>query len=85
MFPFEDCIKNIEMIQKSFAERFTDFKGQSNIFQLFQNPIDIPINNVEDDFQLELIDLQANDDLKIYFKNETLISFYAKLNVSDFH
>jgi hypothetical protein len=82
IFPLEDCINNIEILRKSFADRFIDFKEQSKVFKLFQNPIEIPINEVDDDFQLELIDLQANDELKAIFKNENLISFYDKLEDS---
>ena len=63
IFPLEDCIKNIEVPSNSFCS-FIDFKLGTNIFELFQNLIDIPINDIEEDFQLELIDLHANDGLK---------------------
>ena len=79
-FPTDTHVKNIVILQKAFVARFIDFKSYSKIIHLFQNPFEIGINNVDDDLQLEVLDLQANDIMKSLFKTENLIQFYAKLS-----
>ena len=84
IFPTEDCTKNIALLQTAFADRFMDFKEKSKMFQFFQNPFEISIMDVKEDFQFELAELQADDRLKSVYKNENLISFYQKLEDEDY-
>ena len=45
-------------------ERFADLDAKANEIRLFHNPFDCNAENLPTQFQMEIIDLQADDRLK---------------------
>jgi hypothetical protein len=68
--------EEIQIPQQEFSSRFQDFRKHEATFSLFSTPSDVNIETVPDEFQLEIIDLQCNEDLKSKFQDITLLDFY---------
>lgn len=66
----------IEALQQEFARRFGDFREYSTEIAIFSTPFTIDVNNIPEKFQLEIIDLQCNDELKSKFHDTPLVDFY---------
>ena len=72
-------------MQHKFCTRFDDFYKYDKEIKLFQNPFQVDINNVKNDLQMEVIELQNDDALKIFFREATsLPQFYSCLPISTF-
>ena len=71
----------VTLLREEFEERFIDFRSQAKNFEIFSDPINVDISDMADKFQIELIEVQNNTDLKKAFLANTLIQFY-KLYIS---
>ncbi|XP_065654921.1 general transcription factor II-I repeat domain-containing protein 2A-like [Hydra vulgaris] len=61
-----------------FDTRFCDFKKEKNELDLFAHSFSIKAETVRNEFQMELIELQNNKDLKEAYKEVELLEFYKK-------
>jgi hypothetical protein len=68
--------EEIQIPQQEFSSRFQDFRKHEATFSLFSTPFDVNVETVPDEFQLEIIDLQCNEDVKGKFQDITLLDFY---------
>jgi hypothetical protein len=68
--------EEIQIPQQEFSSRFQDFRKHEAAFSLFSTPSDVNVETVPEEFQLEIIDLQCNEDLKSKFRDITLLDFY---------
>ena len=46
---------------------------------MFSSPFDVNVEQAPEEFQMELIELQGNDDLKRDMKDYSLLEFYKRL------
>ena len=60
--------------------RFADFKATEDQFNLLSSPFACDIETANEELQMELIDLQANNSLKKMFESKPLVEFYASLH-----
>jgi 17beta-estradiol 17-dehydrogenase/3beta-hydroxysteroid 3-dehydrogenase/mitotic-spindle organizing protein 1 len=72
------------MLQKEFQARFKDFEEYSKDIHLFQNPFTFEMEEASEIYQLELIDMQTNVELKEVFHSSTREQFYKCLSDSKF-
>lgn len=75
----QDCEKYVGMVEKltsAFETRFEDFRKHNADFQLFAHPFDLVVENIPSSFQLEILELQANVDLKRAYNENDLLTFY---------
>jgi hypothetical protein len=72
------------MLRKEFQARFQDFEEYSKDIRLFQNPLTFEMKEASDIYQLELIDMQTNYELKEAFHSSTRGQFYKCLSDSKF-
>lgn len=61
-----------------FKQRFEDFRKHSDELKLFADPFVTEASDVKDEFQLELIDVQNDCELKRAFTENNLLTFYSK-------
>ena len=54
----------VEKLTSAFETCFDDFRKHNTNFQLFAYPFDLVVKNISLSYQLEIIKLQANFDLK---------------------
>ena len=71
------CTLILKLIDE-FDTRFCDFKKEKNELDLFAHPFSIKAETVRNEFQMELIELQNNKDLKEAYKEVELLEFYKK-------
>ena len=74
-----NCEKYVGMVEKltlAFETRFEDFRKHDADFQIFAQPFDLVVENIPPSFQLEIIELQANVDLKRAYHENDLLTFY---------
>ena len=71
-------------MNEEFDHRFQDFKSQESSLHMFQSPFDVNVEQAPEEFQMELIELQGNDDLKRDMKNYSLLEFYKRLPEESF-
>jgi hypothetical protein len=74
----------LEILQKEFQARFQDFEEYSKDIRLFQNPLTFEMEKASEIYQLELIDMQTNDELKEAFHSSTWEQFYKCVSDSKF-
>jgi hypothetical protein len=68
--------EEIQILQQEFSSLFQDFRKLEAAFSLFSTPFDVNVETVPDEFKLEIIDIQYNEDLKSKFRDITLLDFY---------
>lgn len=66
----------VEKLTSAFETRFEDFRKHNADFQLFAHPFDLVVENIPSSFQLEILELQANVDLKRAYNENDLLTFY---------
>lgn len=66
----------IKALQQEFERRFADFREYSTDIAMFSTPFTVDMNTVPEKFQMEIINLQCNDELKSKFHEVPLINFY---------
>uniref|UniRef100_A0AAG5DQE7 SPIN-DOC-like zinc-finger domain-containing protein n=1 Tax=Anopheles atroparvus TaxID=41427 RepID=A0AAG5DQE7_ANOAO len=82
-FPVNYACDLISNLQKQFNERFAELDERASEIRIFQNPFEAVVLDCPNEIQLELLEIQANDNLKDKFK-EGLIDFYKFLPKTDF-
>uniref|UniRef100_H2ZD91 Uncharacterized protein n=1 Tax=Ciona savignyi TaxID=51511 RepID=H2ZD91_CIOSA len=75
-FNCEKYVGTIEKLTSAFKTRFEDFRKHNADVQLFAHPFDLVVENIPPRFQLEIIELQANVDLKRAYRENDLLTFY---------
>ncbi|XP_047140945.1 general transcription factor II-I repeat domain-containing protein 2A-like [Hydra vulgaris] len=75
---YEKYCNLILKVIDEFDTRFCDFKEVKNELDLFSHPFSIKVEIVRDEFQMELIELQNNKDLKDAYKDVELLELYKK-------
>ena len=78
-FPDLDCTNygtNEQKLSDEFANRFTDFRQNEIKLKLFAQPFDLVEGDCPDDFQMELIELQADMEIKGRYSENSLVDFY---------
>ncbi|XP_004213339.2 general transcription factor II-I repeat domain-containing protein 2-like [Hydra vulgaris] len=75
---YEKYCNLILKVIDEFDTRFCDFKEVKNELDLFSHPFSIKVETVRDEFQMELIELQNNKDLKDAYKDVELLKLYKK-------
>ncbi|XP_012554783.2 general transcription factor II-I repeat domain-containing protein 2 [Hydra vulgaris] len=75
---YEKYCNLILKVIDEFDTRFCDFKEEKNELDLFSHPFSIKVETVRDEFQMELIELQNNKDLKDAYKDVELLELYKK-------
>ena len=76
-----NCEKYVGMVEKltlAFKTRFEDFRKHNANFQIFAQPFDLVVENIPPSFQLEIIELQTNIDLKRAYYENDLLTFYRE-------
>ena len=63
-----------------FDKRFPDFKYLEPQFNIQSSPFTTEVDSAPENLQLELLDLQASNDLKEKFKSVSLPDFYKSLS-----
>ncbi|XP_065573792.1 general transcription factor II-I repeat domain-containing protein 2B-like [Artemia franciscana] len=71
-------------LKKKFQERFADLDAKKIVIRLFHYPFDCNAGNLPTLFQMEIIDLQADDRLKDKCRKGNLIEFYKYLQPDQF-
>ncbi|XP_068214441.1 general transcription factor II-I repeat domain-containing protein 2-like [Palaemon carinicauda] len=66
-------------LKEEFANRFKDFHNHKQEIQMFRNPFSVSPVDIPGIYQMQIIDLQANDALKTTFQNNSLLEFYSSL------
>ena len=82
--PDLDCSKYAESITKlcaEFGSRFIDFRNHEMEFNLFSQPFDVTPDDIPDCYQMEVIDLQCDMDLKRAYDSNDVITFYKIIYV----
>ena len=74
----------ISDLKKQFQERFADLDAKENEIRLFHNPFDHNAENLPAHFQMEIMDLQADDRLKNKYREGNLIELYKCLQPDQF-
>jgi hypothetical protein len=69
--PHKRSTEWLKMLRREFQARFKDFEEYSKDIRLFQNPFTFEMEEASEIYQLELIDMQTNDELKEAFHSST--------------
>ncbi|ESO03873.1 hypothetical protein HELRODRAFT_172897 [Helobdella robusta] len=72
--------EQIHDLAREFERRFEDFKNLEPLFTILTTPFCIKTDEIPEDLQLELLDMQANCELKEKFKSGLLLEFYGSLS-----
>ena len=64
-------------LQQEFNRKFADFKVMEREFDLLCSPFACNIETTAEELQMELIDLHADNSLKMMFKSKPLLEFYT--------
>ena len=67
-----ECAKLIQ----AFDERFQDVKNVQKELDMFAMPFNVQPADVPENFQMEIIELQSNNELKAKYNNLPLLDFY---------
>ena len=70
------CIGVITSLREQYASRFAGVGLLAADFKQFTTPIDIPVCNATATLQMELVELQYNDELKVKFRTSTPLTFF---------
>jgi hypothetical protein len=82
--PSKRFSERLEMLRKGFQARFQDFEEYSKDIRLFQNPFTLEMEEASEIYQLELVNMQTNVELKEAFHSSTREQFYKCLSDSKF-
>ena len=69
----------IKQLHSEFQRRFSDFRSNDCLFKLFSLPFSVSVDDAPAEMQIELIDLQCNEKLKMKFGQVSLQVFYKSL------
>ena len=84
--PYADELISAAFISmnEEFDHRFQNFRSQESSLHMFSSPFDVNVEQAPKEFQMELIELQGNDDLKRDMKENSLLEFYKRLPEESF-
>jgi hypothetical protein len=68
-------VEEIHILKQEFMFRFQDFLEHDDAFSLFSSLFGVNVKTVADEFQLEIIDVECNKDLKSKLRVVTLLDF----------
>ena len=74
----------IQHLRTEFLFRFGDIRSLENDIKLFSTPFDVQVDTVQEKYQMELVELQCSDELKLKLKLKfhaegvLLLDFYKK-------
>ena len=71
---------HLDTLAVEFDRRFQDFKNLEPQFNILSSPFTTEVDSAPENLQLELLDLQASNDLKEKFKSVSLPDFYKSLS-----
>ena len=71
-------VSAIKDLGQEFSSRFVDFWQYANAFKLFGTPFQTNVEEVEEKYQLKLIDLQCDDFLEARYDSASTVEFYQK-------
>ena len=74
----------IVLINTEFNNRFQNFRSQEASLWILSSPFDVIADQAPEEFQMKLIELQGNDDLKWGMRDYSLLDFYKKLPEDSF-
>lgn len=69
----------LTLLKNNFGDRFQQFRSQELILKLFSSPFTTDVETVHEEYQMELLELQGNEELKQNFLNYSLQDFYKSL------
>lgn len=76
---FQKYAEEIQLLIDEFDSRFSEINKYNKLLELFTSPFNVEVNSVPEKYQLELIDLQCNTELKnLFFATEDIAYFYKK-------
>ena len=73
----------VGQLREQFKTRFADLRTNNKAFALFVTPVAVTMDSVAIHWQMELIDLQCNTDLKTKFTEVAIVKFYQKYIQAD--
>ena len=74
----------LQNLTNEFSTRFKDFGSHEHLFEIFSLPFHTDVTKTPADIQMELIDLQANTDLKAKYKDMNLGDFRTHIDQDKF-
>lgn len=74
----------ITKLNEEYFSRFTDFGKIENLLLIVHEPFSVDIEKIPIEFQLKIIDLQSNNNLKDLYRNEEIALFYRSLDSDKF-
>lgn len=74
----------ITKLSEEYSRRFADFGKIENLLSIVHEPFSVDIEKIPSEFQLEIIDLQCNNNLKDLYRSEEICSFYKSLDSDKF-
>jgi len=70
----------LDNLAVEFERRLQDFKNLEPQFNIFSSPFTTEVDSAPEDIQLELLNLEANHDLREKFKSDSLPGFHKSLS-----
>lgn len=70
--------EKVNSLSEEFAIRFSDIRQHSSQISLFVSPFEVDVLSAPDAYEMELVDLQCNSNLKEKFHAFSLVDFYKK-------
>ena len=68
----------VTQLWEEFSARFSDLRGYKDDFKLFTSPFDVDVESAPSEVQMELVDLQCSDELKLRFAAVGHADFWRK-------
>jgi len=68
----------VSKLVDEFEERFQDFQKHADDMNMISNPFNIDPSDASDEFQLELIDIHNDSNLKTAYDQHDLVTFYKQ-------
>ncbi|KAM4566993.1 general transcription factor II-I repeat domain-containing protein 2-like [Odontesthes bonariensis] len=68
VFPSAQFADKLNTLAADFQRRFADFEAQKSSFELLSNPFAVDVESAPPQLQMELIELQCNDTLKVKYE-----------------
>ena len=69
-------VESTQTLCRQIENRFEDFRNHDSKFRYFSEPFDVEPEKAPESLQMELIDLQADPDLRRAYNSNDLVEFY---------
>ncbi|XP_076232931.1 general transcription factor II-I repeat domain-containing protein 2-like [Calliopsis andreniformis] len=70
--------QEVQRLQEEFSLRFKNFRENQTNFDIFSSPFNIDVERIPEEFQMQIIDLQNDTELKNKFQNCGIVDFYKR-------